>query len=248
MNEQFLLVKVWVSATNVTDVALEVLNVDGIEADDGREKADVLLCQAVAEVEWAAGLCEICFCAIERGEECGDGLFVRFLSSRWWLVWIYGSCGWQNIRSKARFVDTIVDIVVSPLVSLLDLGLQVLRKENHVLILVFEQVVEFGVEHANDLARLVADDGVLLGVIKRGDRESTFVVLIHVKVDVTQVSEALVDGVRPNILARLVVLGGGKAPALLEHFPVDGGVRDDVLETLEFTNNQSPVCCSMVSF
>jgi hypothetical protein len=149
---------------------------------------------------------------------------------------------------EARFVDTIVDVVVSPLVSLLDLGLQVLGEENHVLVLVFEQVVEFSVEHANDLARLVADDGVLLGVIKRGDRESAFVVLVHVKVDVTQVSEALVDGVRLNVLARLIVLRGGEAPALLEHFPVDGGVRNDVLEALELPNNQSSVCCSRVSF
>jgi hypothetical protein len=29
---------------------------------------------------------------------------------------------------------------------------------------------------------------------------------------------------------------------------VDGGVRDDVLKALELTNNQSSVCCSMVSF
>jgi hypothetical protein len=241
-------VKVWVSATDIAEVALKVLDVDGVEADDGCEEADVLLCQAVAEVERAVGLCEVCFCAIKRGEERCDGLFVRFLGSRWWLVRIYGNCGWQNIRSKARFVDTIVDVVVSPLVSFLDLGLQVLGKENNVLVLVIEQVVKLGVEHANDLARLVADNGILLGVIKRGHRESAFVVLVHVKVDVTQVSEALVDRVRTNILARLVVLGGGKAPALLEHFPVNGGVGNDVLEPFEFTNNQSSVCCSMVSF
>jgi hypothetical protein len=52
-------VEVRVSAADVTEVALEVLNVDGVEADDGCEEADVLLCQAVAEVEWAAGLCEV---------------------------------------------------------------------------------------------------------------------------------------------------------------------------------------------
>jgi hypothetical protein len=79
-------VKVWVSAADVTEVALEVLDVDGVEADDGCEEANVLLCQAVAEVEWAAGLCEICFCAVKRGEECCDGLFVRFLGSGRWLV------------------------------------------------------------------------------------------------------------------------------------------------------------------
>lgn len=29
----------------------------------------------------------------------------------------------------------------------------------------------------------------------------------------------------------------------LLHVPVDGGVGDDVLETLELPNNQSAVCC-----
>jgi hypothetical protein len=37
-------VKVGVSAADVPDVALEVLDVDCVEADDGRVEADVLLC------------------------------------------------------------------------------------------------------------------------------------------------------------------------------------------------------------
>jgi hypothetical protein len=44
-------VEVGVAAADVADVALEVLHVDGVEADDGRVEAHVLLCQAVAEVE-----------------------------------------------------------------------------------------------------------------------------------------------------------------------------------------------------
>ena len=45
------LVEVGVAAADVADVALEVLHVDGVEADDGRVEAHILLCQAVAEVE-----------------------------------------------------------------------------------------------------------------------------------------------------------------------------------------------------
>lgn len=59
-----LLVEIGVAAADVTDVALEVLHVDGIEADDGCVEADVLLCEAITEVERAAGLGEIFFCAI----------------------------------------------------------------------------------------------------------------------------------------------------------------------------------------
>lgn len=44
--------KVRVSAADVTEVALEVLDVDCVEADDGCVEADVLFGQAVAEVVW----------------------------------------------------------------------------------------------------------------------------------------------------------------------------------------------------
>jgi len=47
-------VEVGVSAADVADVALEVLDVDCVEADDGRVQAHVLLGQAVAEVEGPA--------------------------------------------------------------------------------------------------------------------------------------------------------------------------------------------------
>ena len=56
-----LLVEIGVAAADVTDVALEVLHVDGVEADDCGEEADVLLCEAIAEVERTAGLGEVCF-------------------------------------------------------------------------------------------------------------------------------------------------------------------------------------------
>lgn len=76
-----LLVEVGVAAADVPDVALEVLYVDGVEADDGCEEADVLLCEAITEVVRTAGLGEVFFCAIQRFEELGDGLLVGFLGT-----------------------------------------------------------------------------------------------------------------------------------------------------------------------
>ena len=67
-----LLVKIRVAAADVADVALEVLDVDCVEAHNGRVEAHVLLRQAVAEVEGPAGFGEICLCAVERGEEGFD--------------------------------------------------------------------------------------------------------------------------------------------------------------------------------
>jgi len=68
-----------VAAPDVAQVALEVLHVDCVEADDGRVEADVGFCQAVAEVVWAAGLGKVCFGAVEGLEELCDGFFVGIL-------------------------------------------------------------------------------------------------------------------------------------------------------------------------
>jgi hypothetical protein len=213
-------VKVGISAADITDVALEVLHVDGVEADNRCEKADVLFCEAVAEVVRTAGLGEVLFRTIQGLEELGDSLLVGFLGAVRTLVQSWEVMAQEGVPSKARLIDTIVDVIVSPFVRLLDLGLQVLRKQNHVLVLVVQEVVELGVEHANDLAGLVADDSLLLRVVQGGDGESALVVLVDVKVDIAQVREALVNGVRLNVLARLVVLGSGESPSLLEHLPV----------------------------
>jgi hypothetical protein len=56
--------EVRVSTADVAEVALEVLDVYGVEADDGGVQTDVLLRQAVAKVERTTGLCEVCFRAV----------------------------------------------------------------------------------------------------------------------------------------------------------------------------------------
>ena len=73
--------EVWVSAADITKVAFEVLHVDGVEANNCCEEADVLLSEAATEVERTAGLGEICLCAIQRAEELSNGLLVSFLGT-----------------------------------------------------------------------------------------------------------------------------------------------------------------------
>jgi hypothetical protein len=81
-----LLVKVRVAAADVADVALEVLHINGVEADDCREETDVLLCEVVAEVVRTAGLGQVFFRPIQRFEELRDGLLVGFLGTTQMLV------------------------------------------------------------------------------------------------------------------------------------------------------------------
>lgn len=81
-----LLVEVGVAAADVPDVALEVLHVNGVEADDCGEEADVLLCEAITEVERAARLGEVFFRTIQRFEKLRDGLLVGFLGTVGWHI------------------------------------------------------------------------------------------------------------------------------------------------------------------
>lgn len=73
--------QVWVSTSDVSQVAFEVLDIDLIEADNGSVEAYICFCDAVAEVVWSAVLCEVLFGAVEGLEEGLDVLFVGFLGS-----------------------------------------------------------------------------------------------------------------------------------------------------------------------
>ena len=73
--------EVWVAATNVTEVALEVLHIDSVEANDCCVETHVLLCEAVAKVERTARLGKVCFGTVQGFEELGDSLLVGFLGA-----------------------------------------------------------------------------------------------------------------------------------------------------------------------
>ena len=62
--------------------------------------------------------------------------------------------GEENVRSKARLVDPIVDVVVCPFICPLNLCSQLLREKVNTLILFRQNVIELCVEHADDFAGL----------------------------------------------------------------------------------------------
>ena len=70
-----------VPGANVPDVALEMLHVHGVEADDGRVQADVGFGDGRTEVKGVGVLGEMGFRAVEGFEECFDGSLVRFLGT-----------------------------------------------------------------------------------------------------------------------------------------------------------------------
>lgn len=74
------------------------------------------------------------------------------------MHWAIGSReGRRSVRSKARFVDPIIDIVIGPLICIFNLCPEFLRKEVYALILVGDYVIEFCIEHADDFAGLIVE-------------------------------------------------------------------------------------------
>lgn len=62
--------------------------------------------------------------------------------------------GEKSVRSEARLVDPIVDVVICPFIYPLNICSQLLREKVNTLILVGDYIIELCVEHADDFAGL----------------------------------------------------------------------------------------------
>ena len=73
------LVQCRIAAADIADIALEVLNIHGIEADDRRVESNIGFRDVGAVVEGGGVGGEVGFDAVEGFEEGLDGVFVSFL-------------------------------------------------------------------------------------------------------------------------------------------------------------------------
>lgn len=81
------LVQRGIAGSDVADVALEMLDVHRIEADDGGVETHVGLGELRAKIVGIGVRGEVGFGAIERAEEGLDAFLVGFLSSEWeWSI------------------------------------------------------------------------------------------------------------------------------------------------------------------
>ena len=90
----------------------------------------------------------------------------------------------RMLPCKATLVHAVVNLVVSPLVRRLDLVLQILGKEIDFPIFLGDDIVEFGIEHADDLARFVVDDRLLLHVVQHRHSKPSFVLRVDLEVNI----------------------------------------------------------------
>lgn len=71
-----------ITRSDVTNVALEMLHIDGVEANDGGVEANVCFGDVGTKVVGSSVFSKVSFGAVEGGEKGFDGLFISFLRSR----------------------------------------------------------------------------------------------------------------------------------------------------------------------
>ena len=120
-------VQVWVSASNVPDVALEMLDVDRVEPDERHIKPNVCFGDLVPKVKGSTGYGEVGLGSVERLEESPNVAHIGFLRG-----------------GKAGLVYAVVDFVVCPGVDLVDVGQEGLREKVYfwMLVLGVKEMVE----------------------------------------------------------------------------------------------------------
>ena len=202
--------------SNHHQIALEDIVIRNIEPDEGGIQANVCIGHEVAEQVLASSSIiplpegKMPFQPVQALEQYDQMLFVRFLCS-----------------CKATLVHSIVDCIVNPLVHLIDLFSQFLRIKPRPVTrltalpdILWQEIVELGVEHPNDLAALVVHDRLGLLVPQDGHGEAATVLRVRFQVQLTQLLESV---------KRIFCIA---AMAAREQPPVFGelGVADDELD------------------
>ena len=200
----------------ISHITLEMLNVHRIEPHDGGVQADVGFGDVFSEVVGLGIFGEMFFNAVEGVEEWVHGGFVGGLSG-----------------GKPGFVDAVVDVVVGPVVGCFNFRLEVLGKKVDIFVFLGNDVVELGVKHADDLARLdvddrladltgkicnisraylVADNLVLLDIVEGRHCEAASIIGADIEIDLSQMSKIWVDRVWCHIVSGNLLIRFCKAP------------------------------------
>ena len=114
-----------------------MLHINDIESRDGRVEPDICLGdRAAMVVRSVLDPGQVLLYPIKGFEELNHGFLVRFLC-----------------RCEAGTVDAVVDIVVCPLVRLLDLLPQSFREEVHALVLLREEIIKLEYDQLAPMSR-----------------------------------------------------------------------------------------------
>ena len=199
---------------NTLPVALEVADVDGIEAHQSGEQSPVGLGDLRTDQIALAG--EALLHLIQRIEQAPEGPLVGRLTG-----------------GEAGAVDAVVDVAIDESVDLVDLLAQGRRV---VVGTAGVTAVEGAVEHADDLRGLVVDDGLSLLVPQHRHSDDAGVVGLGPGVDLVHEVETI-GTVIAGALERLTT-GAGELPARIAHVRVHHRQGNHVLQPLQPAEDQ----------
>ena len=118
-----------------------MLDVDRIEPHDRGEEPDICFCYVLTIIVGPIAFVrlgrKVGFCAVEGGEERVDAFFIGFLGG-----------------GETGFVDAIVDVIVGPGVGIFNVLFEGGGEKVDGCIVGGKDIVEFGVEHADDFGGL----------------------------------------------------------------------------------------------
>jgi len=214
-----------ISTSNIPEIGLEVLDVDRVEADDSRIQPNIRLRNLLPKIIRPRPLSQMLLRTIQRLKKRSNSLLVRLLRSR-----------------EPTLINSVIDIIIRPLVSLFNLPLQFLRQKVQFLVFAFEQMVEFMIEHADDLTALIAYDFLLFFVVEGGNCEAAGVVGVAFEVYVPDVCEFRVEWVWGGVCSwQVLFVWCGESPAFFSHVPMNTGEGDEVFKTFQFADDESSV-------
>lgn len=162
-----------------------------------------------------AWLAEVLFQPVERLKQRVEVRFICSLSGR-----------------EACLIHAVINRMIHPVIHFINLLAQMLRIEAAAELVrlaqvLRQQMVEFRIEHADDLTALIVDDRLGLLIPESRDCEATDVVRVRLAVEVSELREAV-----QRVLGRTAVTAV-EDPAVLCQLKAADDELDERLETLE---------------
>lgn len=95
-----------ITRSDVTNVALEMLHIDGVEANDGSVETNVRFGDVGTEVVRSGILGKVGFGTVEGGEKGPDGFFICFLRSRDGMLVVerLATREWGRMKGRRAYV------------------------------------------------------------------------------------------------------------------------------------------------
>lgn len=96
-----------ITRSDITNVALEMLHIDGVEANDGSVKANVCFGDVGTEIVRSSMFGKVSFRTVEGGEKRLDGFFICFLRSGDGGILVAESLAtraWEGVKGRRAYV------------------------------------------------------------------------------------------------------------------------------------------------